>query len=201
MGEHMNNTLMRKIMMIGVILILSGCVGMGNKNKSANAVYDFGLTLDKFSLTSVVPVQDIVSKKPLDNTHIRYRLAYENEARVYSYAESHWSATPAELLTQKLKEAAGKPTQTNCYLQIELENFDHVFDSEQASKGVALMMATLVQKKTRTIVASQFFKEEVPASSQDAKGGVVALSQSGTQAINNIILWSNQQVKASGLCL
>lgn len=198
--KYMNNTLTRNVMMIGLILTLSGCVGVGKRN-SSNAVYDFGLTTTKLSLTSAVPVQDIASKEPLDNTHIRYRLAYDNVTRVYFYADSHWSTTPAELLTQKLKEIAGKPTQTNCSLQIELKNFDHVFDTKQVSKGVALMMATLIQKKTRTVIASQLFKEEVPASSADARGGVIALSQAGMQAINSIILWSNQQAQTTGLCL
>lgn len=198
--KYMNNRLTRNVMMIGLILTLSGCVGVG-KGHSSNAVYDFGFTIDKSSLTSVVPVQDIGRKVPLDNRHIRYRLAYDNVARVYFYADSHWSTTPAELLTQKLKEIAAKPTQENCSLQIELEIFDHVFDTKLESKGVALLMATLMQKKTRTVIASQLFKEEVTANTADARGGVAALSQAGMKAINNIILWSNQQAQSSGLCL
>jgi cholesterol transport system auxiliary component len=196
----MNNQLMRKIIVISLILTLTGCVGVAKRNAS-NAVYDFGFSVDKISLSSAVPVQDIVSKEPLDTRHIRYRLAYENMARVYFYADSHWSTSPANLLTQKLKGIAGKPTQTNCSLQIELENFDHVFDTKQVSKGVALMMATLIQKKTGKVIASQLFKEEVSANSADARGGVVALSQAGMQAINSIILWSNQQAQTTGLCL
>ncbi len=191
---------MLKIIVIGLILTLSGCVGVSKRN-SSNAVYDFGLTVGILNLTSVVPVQDIVSKEPLDTTYIRYRLAYENMARVYFYADSHWSTTPAELLTQKFKEVAVKPSQTNCSLLTELEIFDHVFDSKQSSKGVVWMMATLVQKKTRTVIAGQLFKVEVPAKTPDVRGGVFALSQAGMQVIDNIILWSNQQSQASGLCL
>lgn len=191
---------MWKILVIGVILTFSGCVGSSKKN-SSNAVYDFGLAVGQSNLTSIVPIQDIGSKGPLDTRHIRYRLAFENMSRVYFYADSYWSTTPAELLTQKLKEIAVKSTQTNCSLQIELENFDHVFDTKQSSKGVALMMATLVQNKTRAVVASQSFKEEASAISADARGGVGALRQAGTQAINSIILWSNQEAQASGQCL
>ena len=191
---------MNRLIIVLIIACLTSCVGVGNKTASPIAIYDFGLSEKQAKFNSLVPILDIASIEPMNSTHIRYRLNHENPSRVFNYTESRWSTTPAELLTQLLKTHADKPSLLSCHLSIELDAFDHVYDSLNSSHGVALMRVTLQQKKTRVVLATQTFQQQVAASLHNSQGGVAALNHAGLEVLNQAIAWSNQQALNAGVC-
>lgn len=194
------------ILLLVSSLIISGvvaCVGI-NKTKQNMSIYDFGLataSVNEPQPASQFLIEDISAPESFNNNRIRYRLNYENAARVYSYTESRWLAPPAELLTHRLRilvNATSGPQ--NCTLKMQLAAFDHVFDSQTASKGVAIILAELVNTKTHKPVMSRRIEEFVAAQSQDAKGGVAALKNAGDKALINTLAWGKSAAEASAAC-
>lgn len=193
---------MRPILILLLVILLGGCVGI--KARPSPAVYDFGLAAasatEPQSATQFL-IEDISAPESLNSNRIRYRLNYENAARVYSYTESRWLAPPAELLTHRLRLLVSvEPAPQSCTLKMQLAAFDHVFDSPTASKGVVIIFAELVNTKTRKSIVSQHIEESVAAQSQDARGGVDALKNAGDKALINTLAWGKSAAAASDAC-
>ena len=195
---------MRHLFILIIAVVLAGCLG-GGKPKPSPAIYDFGLgsASDKSSLPeSRLPLDEISANQSLDSNRMRYRLAYQNPAQVFIYAESRWIAPPAELLSRKLRAMSGAaaPTQQNCILQLKLEAFDHVFESKAVSHGVVQISVALLASKTHQTISRKQVEQSVAASSQDAQGGVAALNAASTQALTEAVEWGNEAADASTLC-
>lgn len=190
------------------LLILSLLVGllsacMGGKTKPSPAVYDFGLM--PVTETTAVPetkmqIDEVTAAESLNSNRMRYRLNYQNPARVFSYTESRWAALPTELLSAKIRASSRTILSANCSLKFQLEAFDHVFDSETASHGIIQFSASLNDKKAHRIIASQQFEEIAAAPTPDAKGGAAALNQASTAAIAKALDWGNAMAEKSAAC-
>ncbi len=193
---------MRRLFSVLLITLLAGC--LGNKTQLSLAIYDFGLAAAPVNeQLSEIPflIEDVSASESINNNRIRYRLNYDNATRLYNYTESRWLAPPAELLTHRLRVLTRTtPTPQSCTLKMQLATFDHVFDSPDASKGVVILLAELVDTKTRKLVLSQRIEESVAAPSQDAKGGVAALKNTGDKALINILAWGKSAAEASAAC-
>ena len=195
---------MRHLFILIIAVVLAGCLG-GGKPKPSPAIYDFGLvsSTDKTSeLANRLPVDEISTNQSLSSNRMRYRLAYQNPAQVFTYTESRWVSPPAELLSHKLRamSEATAPTQQNCTLQLKLEAFDHVFESKAASHGVVQISAALVVSKTHQIILRKQIEQSVTASSQDAQGGVAALNKASTEALTQALQWGNEAAESSTFC-
>lgn len=191
-------------------LVLSFLVGslaacMGGKTKPSPAVYDFGLAPPTGTLAVLdvkVQVDEVTATESLNSNRMRYRLNYQNPARVFSYTESRWAALPTEMLSAKIR-ASSKLADTslvNCSLKLHLEAFDHVFDSETVSNGIVQLSVNLSDNSTHKIIAGDRFEEAVAATTPDAKGGVLALSQASTAAITKALNWGNAIAEKSAAC-
>jgi len=175
-----------------LFLSLSACGGLGKPRPEA-ASYDFGLTLLPAATAwpAQLPVADVEAPSGLDSKTIRYRLAYREPARVYAYTLSQWTATPAELLTRRLRQSAGgqQSLGAGCSLQVTLEAFDHVFETEHASLGSVRLHAIITDHKRRSVITQNTFAQSQPAPTQDAQGGVAALSLAADAALRDIVAW------------
>lgn len=201
---------MRHLYYLLVLILLTGtlvaCVG--GKPKPGPAVYDFGLTdfglastTEKSAILNVtVRAEEVTAAESLNSNHMRYRLNYQNPARVFSYTESRWAALPSELLSAKLRAASRLAGAANCSLKLQLEAFDQVFNSERESLGIVRLSASLNDSKTRNIVAQTQFEETSAAPTLDAKGGVAALNQASTAAIARVLDWGNAVAEKSAVC-
>lgn len=195
---------MRHLFILFIAAMLTGCLG-GGKPKPSPAIYDLGLSSvsDKSSaLASRLPLDEISANQSLSSNRMRYRLAYQNPAQVFTYTESRWVAPPAELLSHRLRAMSGAaaPPQQNCTLQLKLEAFDHVFESKTASHGVVQISAALLANKTHQTILRKQIEQSVAASSQDAQGGVAALNTASTHALTQAVQWGNEAAEASALC-
>ena len=194
---------MRYFILLLLIISQVACVGPG-KAKPSLAVYDFGLaseTSPEQRLIAKTDVEEITAADSLNTQQMRYRLSYENAARVYFYAESRWVAAPAELLSSKLNSLLQVDVQPrNCSLKLKLEVFDHVFMTPTSSEGVVYIGVVLADKKTRKVLASNLISESVAASTQNATGGAKALAQAGELALIKAISWANNQAEQNVIC-
>jgi ABC-type uncharacterized transport system auxiliary subunit len=190
--------MMRHLIFLLALSLLTGCLG-GVKVKPAHAVYDFGLEPSAESSIADTPVriETISAVDPLNSNRIRYRLNYQNPAQVLSYTESRWAAQPADLLSAM---AGTSTSQSPCMLQLQLMAFDQVFDNPASSYGIVQMNAVLKDKKTRKVVSHRKIQEQIAAPSADAKGGVAALKQASSIALDKALNWGNEAAASRDIC-
>lgn len=195
------HNLMTSTIIISILLTLNACSGVG-KIKPSAAIYDFGLLTNTSTpeTASLVLVNPITSPDNLSNNRIHYRLNYENPSQVFTYAESRWANSPADLLTQKLQSLVGTPSLLGCHLNLQLLAFDHVFDTLKDSTGIAQLSASIINSKSHTLIATQQFQSQIQAELAEAKGGVKALNQAGSDVLKQAITWSNQVTNSNTSC-
>jgi len=205
-------------LMLLVALALTACSALPDKPLRA-ALYDFGpgplSTLPATRQAALPPLALSDISTPggaLDNQAVLYRLAYDDAQQLRPYSQARWSMPPAQLVRQRLREtlgreravfnagegpalnrsaALGPPPRT---LQLQLEEFSHLFQSPGSSTGLVRLHATLVENTPsgEKLLAQRYFTVQRPATSADAAGGVRALTAATDAAIGEISLWLKQ---------
>ncbi len=199
---------MNKILIILISIIALSACSIGPKTNTAIITYDFGLPISqqdaatKTSSTSVknILVADVRSTHGLNNTMIKYRLAFNNPSRSYSYANNRWVAPPSQLLTQQLSHKIVTSTdyqvikesstaRSDYVLHLELDEFTQVFETLDNSHAYINMRASLIERKSHVLVGQQTFNTQQYAPTADAAGAVSALIDGSNQLINEIVDW------------
>ena len=183
-------------------IVLAGCAA-GGKGPASNTLYDFGSSANPITANSAaqavpaIVVTDVTGNAAFDNERMFYRLNYADPLQARSYANSRWSATPLQMLTQRFKSrvaqagvkvlsatdaSAGVPL-----LRIDVDDFTHTFDSTTASYGQLVLRASLFQG--HTLVDQRTFSRKVAAGSADAGGGSRALAQATDAVSADMIGW------------
>jgi cholesterol transport system auxiliary component len=187
--------------MAGAVL-LAGCAS-GGKSAASNTLYDFGSSANPVTATSAaqavpaIVVTDVTGNAAFDNERMFYRLNYADPLQARSYANSRWSSTPLQMLTQRFKSrvaqagvkvlsatdaSAGVPL-----LRIDVDDFTHTFDSTTRSYGQLVLRASLFQG--RSLVDQRTFSRKIDAGSADAGGGARALAQAADAVSADMIGW------------
>ncbi|MES2244267.1 MAG: ABC-type transport auxiliary lipoprotein family protein [Pseudomonadota bacterium] len=217
-GDHQTRVGGRSGLMLLVVLALSACSALPDKPLRA-ALYDFGPgLLNTPPATRQAPLPPLALSDistpggALDNQAVLYRLAYADAQQLRPYSQARWSMPPAQLVRQRLREtlgrdravfnagegpalnrsaALGPPPRT---LQLQLEEFSHLFQSPGSSTGLVRLHATLVENTPsgEKLLAQRHFTVQRPATSADAAGGVRALTAATDAAIEEISLWLKQ---------
>lgn len=186
-----------------IISSLIACVGV-NKIKQNIVIYDFGLSVPNESnqqITSKILLEEPVAAESLNHNKIRYRLNYQNPARVFFYTESRWAANPSELLSSKLNTLVNVVSNPmNCSLKLKIEAFDHAFQTVVTSEGIVQLNALLVEKKSNKIISNQLITASIAASTPNAQGGTTALNQASEIALKKAIAWGNMMAENNTLC-
>lgn len=179
-------------------VLLTGCSTLPSPPASA-VRYDLGpAPAVSTSPAAAHPIALTPMQAPLltdGSTGLRYRLAYVNGQVLHTYAQARWSAPPAQIVGQRLREHLGQgnrvvlsavpgdvpPTVQGRHvpvLQLSLEEFSQVFASAQDSSGWVRVRATLIDPSPQgnVLLAQQVFEVRQPAASANAAGGVQALS-------------------------
>ncbi|MGZ8251993.1 MAG: ABC-type transport auxiliary lipoprotein family protein [Methylophilaceae bacterium] len=192
---------MKNLTLILLLTVLVACAGP-SKTVQNIAVYDFGLPAQVGQpLVAKVAVDEVTAADAVNHQQIRYRLNYDNPSRVYSYTESRWAATPAELLTGRLASLIQQDAKLPaCALKLKVEVFDHVFSSPAASTAVVQLSALLWDKKSRKVVATQAIAESEVAQTANARGGAKALAQASESATLKAVAWANAEVEKNSAC-
>lgn len=150
---------------------------------------------------------DIDASAALDGTAVLYRLAYANANQLRPYAQARWSAPPAQLVRQRLREhlaqdravlnlgegaaIARSGGATPRVLRLELEEFSHLFESATQSTGLLRLRATLAESTPggERLLAQRLVVVQRPAPTLDAPGGVRALADATDAAAQEIAQW------------
>ena len=180
-------------------LLLAGCA---SANKQSTETYDFGIA------GSAVPpagqdvfLADVRAAEWLITTDMLYRLDYRNPRVVTPYSSSRWAGTPAAMLALHLRQSVGNGTsargrQAKCSLTLFLSEFSQVFASEQDSRAVLHMRATLTDTATTERALVREFRIERPAPTSNAAGAAAAFSEVATSVAGELNAW----ISEAGTC-
>lgn len=190
---------MKRLLGLMGCLLLAGCFTAGKRGGDAPlAIYDFGpLPADIVQVSSRPVPLALEVRAPLwfDTMGIDYRLAYIDAARLREYAKARWAGPPAQLLQQRLSQqlrlSPSGQGQARCLMRIEITEFSQVFSAPDASRGV-LDGRVLLFDRSRRIIAELPIKLEKTAATQDARGGVGALTEAVGQLAADLRSWESQ---------
>ena len=179
--------------------VLAGCAG--NPAALSDIRYDLG-PAPLPSSTGTMPaikVLDVAAPATLDSDKLVYRLAYSDSQQTAAYANSHWTMPPAQLLTQRLRNAlssrgtvlTGGDGVRAPVLKVDLDQFEQDFDGQSESHGAVTARTTLfVDGK---VAGQRTFIARAPASSADAAGGARALATATDDLVAQISAWLGVQ--------
>lgn len=173
---------------------------------STKAVYDFGpvigasSSLPASAALSPIALPEIEAGAGLESPALLYRLQYQDAQQLRPYAQARWSVPPAQLLRARLRDALAKKMPVLPIdgaaartLRIELDEFSHIFSSPEASQGLVRLRASLFQNDK--LIQQTSITASAPALSQDAAGGVRALTAASDDAVRQISAWLAAQLK------
>lgn len=190
---------MRWLLPLLFCCLLSACFTAGKRGgDSPLAIYDFGTAPASLLATPRKQPLALEVRAPLwfDSQGIDYRLAYVDVARLREYARARWAGPPAQMIQQRLMQqldySISGQGQARCVVRVEITEFSQVFITPESSKGVLQGRATLLDRSRRQ-VAELDLKIEKSAVSQDARGGVGALSSAVEQLAADLLAWEKRQ--------
>lgn len=206
---------MKKSLIALSLFILTGCT-LTPQPTPPIALYDLGLapTHAESGVTKQSPTQlprllitDITSPVWLNNQAIYYRLAYHNPAQLYSYANSRWAAVPAVLLTRQINNYIKANTeykivnsadgvQAEYALHATLEDFSQIYEATEKSHANIHLNVTLIERRTRSLLAQRKFTIHKTVSTANAAGAVYALIEASNQLNHEITDWLTNELTA-----
>jgi cholesterol transport system auxiliary component len=186
-------------MLLAFGVLAAGCAG--NPAAISDIRYDLGPPNPAASAGTqpAVKVLDVTAPNTLESDKLIYRLSYADAQQTASYANSHWTMAPAQLLTQRLRSAlssrgtvlTGADGVRAPVLKVDLSEFEQVFDSQSESHAAITARATLTQNGK--VIGQRTFLARAPSSSADAAGGAQALAAASDDLVSQISAWLGAQ--------
>ncbi len=197
-------------------LALAGCSVIPEKPGGATR-YDFGpgptAPVPAAALPPLAPLvlAAIETSSAWDGSALLYRLGYADGNQLLPYAKARWSAPPAQLIRQRLRELLSRQRSVldseessalaradgrmPRVLRLHLEEFSHWFETPRESWGLLRLRATLTENSPagERLLAQRSVALRRPAPSPDAAGGVRALAAATDAAAEEIAQWLQQQ--------
>jgi cholesterol transport system auxiliary component len=192
----------RYIIAAACALILSGCA---SQKSQPTTQFDFGPAASA-QASPQTPVQgapgpvvvtDVTGSSALDSERMFYRLSYADPLQARTYANSRWTASPLQLLTQRFKTRLAQSgakvlSETDAatgipLLRIDVDDFVQDFGGVSQSTGVVAVRASVFQG--HVLVDQRSFRKAVAATSADAAGGARALAASTDAIAADIVAW------------
>ncbi len=190
------------------VLVLAGCATP--QAPVAKAVYDFGPARSSAGSpkpdrtatnTAALALAEVDASTALDGLNVVYRLAYADAQQLRPYALARWSMPPAQLVRTRLRDALSArgpvlgPAEgaTPWLLKVELDEFSQQFDAPASSSGAVRLHASLFN--ANKLVAQRTVQAMAPAPSQDAAGGVRALTAATDDAVAQLATWVAEQMR------
>jgi cholesterol transport system auxiliary component len=200
--------------------LLAGCSSIVDKPQRPN-LFDMGplppLTqrVERPGPAFALVVPEIEASGALEGSSVLYRLAYTDDYQLRAYSQSRWSAPPPQLVRQRLRQQLGRErpvlnldeaaslvrddARPRYLLRMELEEFAHVFDSAERSRGVIRLRATLFRSTAagEQLLDQRSIAVQGIAPTPDASGGVRALTEATDAAAADISQWLLQAATAA----
>ena len=186
-------------MLLAFGVLAAGCAG--TPAAISDIRYDLGPPNPAASAGTqpAVKVLDVTAPDNLESDKLIYRLSYADAQQTASYANSHWTMAPSQLLTQRLRGAlssrgtvlTGADGVHAPVLKVDLSEFEQVFDSQSESHAAVTARATLTQNGK--VIGQRTFLARAPSSSADAAGGAQALATASDDLVAQIGAWLGVQ--------
>ncbi|MFM0089336.1 ABC-type transport auxiliary lipoprotein family protein [Paraburkholderia sediminicola] len=186
-------------MLLAFGVLAAGCAG--TPAAISDIRYDLGPPNPAASAGTLpaVKVLDVTAPDNLESDKLIYRLSYADAQQTASYANSHWTMAPSQLLTQRLRGAlssrgtvlTGADGVHAAVLKVDLSEFEQVFDSQSESHAAVTARATLTQNGK--VIGQRTFLARAPSSSADAAGGAQALAAASDDLVAQIGEWLGVQ--------
>ncbi len=195
-------------------VLMAGCAGPDRPVRAM--LYDFGPGVTqpqpatRMAPLAPIALADIDTGGALDSSAMLYRLAYADANQPRPYAQARWSAPPAQLVRQRVREhlslrravlntgegaalmrSGGVAPRV---LRLELEEFSHLFESPTQSSGLIRLRATLADNTPsgEKLLAQRMIVVQRPAPTGDAPGGARALAAATDAAAEELSQWLQQ---------
>lgn len=191
----MNNTLFAAML----ALLITGC------SITVPAINEYTIIPPYYpSDTRAVPTNltlKLTSTKSIASLSSKEIYYLRETTHIGSYLYSRWVDTPASMIDTALTSSLQNrrlfvtliPTTSSAYADLSLESelhaFYHRFPSDVKSEGLIDITYRLIDSKTKKTVASKRFIITSPSPTQDAAGGVKALSSATQQLSEETVLW------------
>jgi cholesterol transport system auxiliary component len=187
------------VLALALSLSLSGCAS--NKGQPTTQ-FDFGPATPGTPAAAsgalgAVVITDVTGSSALDNERMFYRLSYADALQARTYANSRWTASPLQMMTQRLKTRIGQAgakvlAETDAstgipILRIDVDDFVHDFSGASQSQGVVAVRASVF--RGHTLVDQKSFVHSTPAATADAAGGARALAASTDAIAADLVAW------------
>lgn len=187
---------MKNLLWMLVVVLLAAC-SILPKPVPPPALHDFGPPPNAPAVTGG-PIQVSVSAPAwLDDTAIYYRLLYSDPTQLRTYADNRWLAPPAELLQTRLRAAFANGN-AHYRLQVQLLDFEQVFDTAQTARISLRVLVDLQDLSDGKTVAQQLFTVSVPVSS-DVQGAVSGNARAADEFIVELGQWIQGQFTSAQL--
>jgi uncharacterized lipoprotein YmbA len=144
-------------MLLAFGVLAAGCAG--NPAALADIRYDFGPPNPAASAGTLpaVKVLEVSAPDNLESDKLIYRLSYADAQQTASYANSHWTMAPSQLLTQRLRGAlssrgtvlTGADGVRAPVLKVDLSRARHVDAKRQGDQPAHLHRTRAVQFRGR----------------------------------------------------
>lgn len=194
-------------MVLIIAAALSACT-INAPARDAPALYDLGpytaTPRRELHIPGTLLIPAVASPAWLDTTGIVYRLGYEDANRLHAYNTSRWVSTPAMMLTEALRSRFAGPVdrvvgatdgaQADYVLRVDLDDYTQSFDAPDRSSVALRARATLVDRRTRAVMAQRTFTA-ARAAEPNAAGAADSLAECTGDAIENMLDWVAQNLK------
>lgn len=205
----------RRLAVLLAALLLAGCGALPDKPERP-ALYDFGPGVAAAGVAPATYTQapltlaEVDASGSFEGSPILYRLGYADAHQLRPYAYARWSAPPAQLVRQRLREHLGRDRlvldaeeaaamarsggHKPRVLRVELEEFTHYFASQGDSAGLLRLRCTLLDNTSggEKLLGQRTITMQRPAPSPDAPGGVRALAAATDAAAQELARWLQQ---------
>ena len=195
---------LQRLLMIGALAAVAQLAGCASSKGTPNSTYDFGparapatASAAPSGLRNSLVVTDVTGSASYDSERIFYRLNYADPLQARSYANSRWSTTPLQMVTQRFKtrlaQAGANVLSTSdaatgvAILRVDVDDFIHTFTSAAQSEGEVAVRASLFQG--HVLIGQKSFRRTTPAATADAGGGATALAASTDAVAADIVAW------------
>lgn len=199
---------------LAAALLATGCAVPDRPVRST--LYDFGpgatqpQPANRMAPLAPIALADIDAGGALDTSAMLYRLGYADANQLRPYAQARWTAAPAQLVRQRIREQLSqRRVVLNTgegasllrsggvaprVLRLELEEFSHLFESPTQSSGVVRLRATLAENTPsgEKLLAQRVVIVQRPAPTADAPGGVRALAAATDAVAEELSQWLQQ---------
>lgn len=189
--------------LVPLVLSLAAC-GVLPEQPQPRQAYDLGpltskLTFAEHHLPDDLVLDSVGAVPWLSGTDIHYRYAFDEPQQLRSYSRSRWIAPPAVMLRDRLNDVIARIDGVSrasladaVRLQVTLERFEQVFDTQKHARAVLRARVSLSQAGGDATVQHVFHIERECATA-DAQGAVTALSALVDTFIQDLASWAEKE--------